>query len=232
MKVEILFFSAYLYGDEANAKYLEKCLPAAEFVYTKWGHEPLFMTEAPDLIYMGAMSEKNQEKAIAALLPCTDRLRELKDGGTVMLFTSNAMEDLGEYILDEDKKIPALGLYGMYTKREMMNRYNGLVLGRFEDIDIVGFKSQFGHMYGSDDHPFMSVLRGRGMNKDCASEGFHDHNLFATYLIGPLLILNPYFTKYLLRLLGAPDTIPFEELTIKTYNDRLAEFRDEKRKVE
>ena len=51
----------------------------------------------------------------------------------------------------------------------------------------------------------------------------------ATYLTGPLLVLNPPFTKALLRELGAPDTLAFEQAATDAYQARLAEFRDEKR---
>lgn len=53
--------------------------------------------------------------------------------------------------------------------------------------------------------------------------------LMATYLTGPLLVLNPPFTKQLLRELGAEDTLAFEEAAMEAYEARLAEFRDEKR---
>lgn len=51
----------------------------------------------------------------------------------------------------------------------------------------------------------------------------------ATYLTGPLLVLNPPFTKQLLQDLGAEDTLAFEEAAMEAYEARLAEFRDEKR---
>ena len=37
------------------------------------------------------------------------------------------------------------------------------------------------------------------MNKETVNEGIRDHNFFATYLVGPFLVLNPLFTKYLLN---------------------------------
>ena len=50
----------------------------------------------------------------------------------------------------------------------------------------------------------------------------------ATYLTGPLLVLNPPFTKQLLQDLGAEGTLAFEEAAMEAYEARLAEFRDEK----
>ena len=60
-------------------------------------------------------------------------------------------------------------------------------------------------------------------------EGFRRGGLMATYLTGPLLVLNPPFTKQLLQELGAEGTLAFEEAAMEAYEARLAEFRDEKR---
>lgn len=44
----------------------------------------------------------------------------------------------------------------------------------------------------------------------------------ATYLIGPLLVLNPPFTKWLLRELGAKsDDLAFEDTAVAAYIARL-----------
>ncbi len=69
--------------------------------------------------------------------------------------------------------------------------------------------------------------------------GYYDYVMFGfynmngrqrdTYLTGPLLVLNPPFTKQLLQDLGAEGTLAFEEAAMEAYEARLAEFRDEKR---
>ena len=55
-------------------------------------------------------------------------------------------------------------------------------------------------------------------------------NLLATALTGPLLVLNPPFTKALLRMMGAEDdALAFEEAAMEAYRVRVAEFSDEHR---
>ena len=232
MTAEILFENLMLYADEMNVRYLKQCMPDAQFIGTELNERPYFADNTPDLIYMGGMNEKNQEKAIEMLLPFKDRLEKLVDSGAVMLFTSNAVECLGQYIQEDDKQIPALGLFDIYAKREMFNRYGGEVLGTFEGISIVGFKNQFAHTYGkTDDYPFISVERGIGLNKKTKNEGIRKNNLMATYLVGPFLVINPLFTKYLLRLLGHDDKLPFEDVAMAAYSNRLEEFKDPQRKI-
>ena len=119
-----------------------------------------------------------------------------------------------------------------YREDQMMNRHNSFFLGTYgTGMEIVGFKSLFGHTYGADDPGtgLFKVVRGVGRRPGSLVEGFRRGGLMATYLTGPLLVLNPPFTKQLLRELGAEDTLAFEEAAMEAYEARLAEFRDEKR---
>ena len=50
--------------------------------------------------------------------------------------------------------------------------------------------------------------------------------LMATALIGPLLILNPPLCKWLLRQMGAEDTLAFEDAAFASFNKRVAEFKE------
>ena len=134
MKIEILFPEiCNLFGDMGNMKYLKKCLPNAEFISTAFGDKPLFASEQPNLIYLAPSNEKNQELIIKALLPYRDRLKELIDNGTPMLFTGNSGEILFKEIENYDgRKIPALNIFPFTAKREQYTRFNGLNHGTME----------------------------------------------------------------------------------------------------
>ena len=63
IKVEILFPEfCNLFGDMYNMKYLKMCLPNAEFIETALDEIPAFVNEDVNLIYLGPMTEKTQEK--------------------------------------------------------------------------------------------------------------------------------------------------------------------------
>ena len=238
MIIEILFPEhANLFGDMSNMRYLQACLPDAEFVRTPLGEVPYFVNHKVDLLYMGPMSERIQQRAILALMPFAARLRDMIDNGTPMLFTGNAPEVLGHNIvLESGNSIHGLGILPMSAKQDMYHRYNGLVLGRFAPIsaDIVGFKSQFTMATGdNEDCPFVKVERGIGLNKQSRYEGFFKNNMIATYLIGPILIMNPALTRWLLDTMGAKDApLAFEEAVNDAYARRLAEFCDPQVDVE
>ena len=221
-----------LYGDTFNVKYLKNCLGEAEIVETALIDEPRFASEEIDMIYMGSMSEKSQELVIEKLLPYKEKFKELIDAGKVILLTGNALEVFENYIENEDgTKIEALGIIDAYAKRTMFNRYNTLFLGKLpdEDIKITGFKSTFSFSYGDNSNCYaFSSIKGVGINKEATLEGFRINNLFGTYLIGPLLVINPDFTKYIMKLLGEENTsLQYEEAAKKCYELRLKEFENE-----
>ena len=229
MKIEILFPEfCNLYGDMYNMKYLKMCMPEAEFIETALDDVPAFTKEDVNMIYLGPMTEKTQEKVIARLKPYKNKIEELINNNVVFLFTGNALEVLGKYIENEDgSKIDAVGIFDVYSKRDMMHRHNSFLIGKYEDIEMIGFKSQFTMMYGDNkDSYFVEVEKGIGINKESKLEGIKKNNFIGTYIIGPILIQNPLFTKKLIKAMGAKeDTLVFEQDLMAAYEERLKELK-------
>ena len=229
LKIEILFPEfCNLYGDISNMKYLKKCLPNANFIETAFDEEPCFAKEKVNFIYLGPMTENMQEKVITKLKPYKERIEELIEENVIFLITGNAIEIFGEYIENEDgSKIEALGVFDIYAKRDMLHRHNSIFIGKWDNIDIVGFKSQFTFAYGNNEEDyFAKVEKGIGLNKESKLEGIMKNNFIGTYLIGPILILNPLFTKKLLEKMGVKEkSLAFEEDLKAAYNQRLEEFK-------
>ncbi len=232
MRIEILFPEyCNLFADSSNMKYLKMCVPDAEFINTDYMSCPIFVNEDVDMIYMGAMTEKMQEMVIKKLMPYKERIRELIEKDTIFLITSNAIEIFGNYIENEDgSKIEALGLFDFYAKRNLMKRFNCLLRGHFEEIPVLGFKTQFTMAYSDNfKNGFIKVDRGTGMNPDIEYEGIKYKNFYGTYLVGPFLIVNPLFTKYLLQKLGVDNpSLAFEDVIMEAYDRRMKEFMDPK----
>lgn len=229
MKIEMLYPEVCnLYGDTSNIKYLEKCIPEAEIIKTEINSEPAFVNQDVNMIYMGPMPEDIQEIAIKKLMPYKQRIQELIDNNVLFLVTGNAIEIFGKYIEKEDGgKIEALSILDIYAKRDMMHRHNSIFVGTYEDIELVGYKSQFTMAYGDNEKNYFSKAEvGIGLNPQSKLEGIKINNFIATYLIGPILVLNPLFTKKILEKLGLKDTpVVFEEETMAAYKQRLEEFK-------
>ena len=249
MKIEVLFPEiANLYGDLMNVKYLEDCIPDAEIIHTSLQMKPRFVDEEVDLVYMGTTTEQGQLLALEKLMPYRDViLKRIEEGGN-FLITGNAMELFGKRIEEDGKLVcDCLDIFPGIAKRSSINRFNSLFVGKFYPgkdestgnenagpITIVGFKSQFGHTFGEnsdeelDPLGMMEAKRGPGLNRYAKCEGIRINNFMATYVIGPLLVLNPPFTKWLIQeKLGVPiEKMAFEEAAMDCYENRVAQYED------
>ncbi|MCI9257825.1 hypothetical protein [Acutalibacter sp.] len=230
MKIEVLFPEiCNLFGDLYNINYLEKCLPEVQRVHTPLTGQPLFLTEEPALVYLGPMSERSQEKVLEKLRPCRDRLAELIQNGAAFLLTGNAGEVFGSYIENEDgSRIEGLGLLPLHARRDMMHRHNSVFLGEFQGAEAMGFKSQFTMAWPeAGAQGLFPVKKGVGLNPQCPYEGLRQGNLFFTYLLGPVLLLNPQLAEALLAAMGAGGTpLALAPEMAEAYQARLRDFHE------
>ena len=233
MKAEVLFPEVgNLSGDLMNIRYLKQCCNALEIVETDLKSCPAFLDEEVALVYMGTATETGLALAAEALCPYLDEIRAKIDAGQLMLLTGNAQEVFGNYIdSDQAERMEGLGILPIHAEYHMMQRHNSFFLGTFGETKIVGFKSLFGHTYPDGEcEALFHTLRGVGRSGGSEDEGYRMNNLLATALTGPLLVLNPPFTKALLRMMGAEDdALAFEEAAMEAYRVRVAEFSDEHR---
>ncbi len=233
MVVEILYPElTNIFGDYANITYLEKCMPKAKFIYTSINKEPYFIKNKVDMIYLGSMSEEYQKIIVEKLTKYKKNLIECIEKDVIVLFTGMATEIIGNYIIENDKKQKCLGLFDVYFERNKTKRHNSLFLGNFEKFKVVGNKSQFTMMYGDNKYPFIEVHDGcAGMNLNFKYEGIHYRNFFATQLLGPLLILNPYFTDYLIKLKNKDFKLEYKKDIIQNYKNRLELLENRKKYI-
>ena len=229
MKIEVLYPEiCCLFGDKANMRYFEMCLPQAEFIKTPVSEMPRFLTEDVDMVYFGSCSESNQERILSRLKDHKARIEELIEKGVIFLMTGNTFEIMGNYIEKPDgEKIEALGIVDFYAKRTIPKRNNSLFMGKFGETEIVGYTSRFSHSYDiKEEDAFINVTKGYGSFIDAKTEGIRKNNLYGTYLLGPFLIQNPLFTKQLMTKLGVENPqLAFEEEIMKAYDVRVKEFK-------
>lgn len=219
-------------GDNGNMMYLRASMPDAEFIDTHFTDEPAFATRGVSMIYMGYMTESEQEKVVDRLMPHRERLRELADAGCVILFTGNAAELLGTSMTTDDgRAIECLGLFDFTTKQDFSERIVEVYLGEMEregadPLDVVGYKIQFTQSVGDNaDCHFTRNRVGFGLNRGSDFEGFRRDNIIATWLCGPLLPLNPLLTEYLMGLMGVEGQAAFRKEALAAYEGRVEEFK-------
>lgn len=128
---------------------------------------------------------------------------------------------------DSADTIEGLGILPGRVRYTMMKRHNSFFLGTFDGMEVVGFKSLFGFHYdAAEAEGWFDTVRGVGRTPESKPEGFRRGGLYATALIGPLLPLNPPLCKWLLRQMGAEDTLAFEDAAFASFNKRVAEFKE------
>jgi hypothetical protein len=232
MIIELLYSSvSALYGEKGTIDYLKIAFNHATFIETEMNDIPYFVNNKVDLVFMGPTTERFQKIIIEKLLPYKNIICDKIENNDAFWITGNALEIFGSYIIDDvGDKIEALDIFPFYSKQELMRRFNSYVLATIQNLEVVGFKSQFTTVYPLDDLPvWMKMIRGVGFNKDNCFEGIKKNNFYGTHCLGPFLILNPLFTKAFFKSLGyVEEKIPFEEDLMLAYVQRVKEFKDEK----
>ena len=217
-----------LYGESGNVRALIKYLEregidvVVEFIsigdkfdFTKY-----------DLVYIGSGTEENQILALKDLMKHKDALKCAIENDLFVLATGNSYELFGKSLtLLDGTKIACLNIFD-YSAKET----------DFRIIDEAVFKSSkvSGPLIGFQNHksvikdnkkPMFSVITGTGSYPGSDGEGFNYKNFYGTYLIGPLLIRNPHFTKYLiLKLIGKEINSDTDFLEEKAYDAYLKNF--------
>ena len=88
IKIEVLYSEiANLFGDIMNIRYLEKCIPGAQVIYTGLNDVPAFTNDDISMIYMGPMTEHSQELVIDALKPYKDDIKRCIENNVVFILT-------------------------------------------------------------------------------------------------------------------------------------------------
>jgi CobQ-like glutamine amidotransferase family enzyme len=167
MNIEILYPEyCNLYGDTGNTRFLQTCIPDGNFIFTGLNDIPHFCNNPVNLIYLAPTTESCQEEIIELFMPYKEKIAELIDNNVVFLATGNALEIFGKYIQRPDgSKIEALGIFDIYSIRGDNDRFNELELGKFGELEIVGFKNQLSFSYGNNEKEyFLEMIKGSGIN--------------------------------------------------------------------
>ncbi len=223
-----------LYGDRGNLlilrKYLEERHIPCEIC--KIGpNEDLDLTDV-GFIYMGPGTEPARNAALYHLCGLDRRLGEALSRQIPMLFTGNSWLALGRSIVTGDGEVfYGLGMLEVETV-ENCERYTGdaIAEGLEGGPPTVGFLNRCDCVLSSE-APLFTMAMGEGNVPKGKEEGVRRGSLFATHLLGPVLVKNPHLLARLGALLGAepdPETEEKSEaelayqVTLKALRERMA----------
>jgi len=184
-----------LYGSRANVmalrRYLER-LDCAVTVDTVLPGGEADIAGA-DFYYMGAGTEGAARAAMEDLRRFSGTLKDAARDGAVMLFAGTAMDLLGGTIEESNgTAYDGLGL-GSFTTKHGKRRIVEDVYGHTDLFPeaVVGFMNKCGIVSGVETPLLTGLDLGFGNEKEKGPEGFHQKNVFASQLTGPLLVKNP-----------------------------------------
>lgn len=223
IKLEVLAPElCHYYGDRGNLLYLQKKaeLMGNEIVIneTTRSDSPLFVRGECDALYIAPTTERELFYLIDYLNSLKEPLSDYIESGGMCLIFGNSIESLYESVMKADgETVPALGLFPLHAEQFTGKRYSVNVVAEYDDLTIVGYKNLLSQTREAVyEHPLFRVIREAGRNVTSERyEGVHYKNLFATYLLGGVLLQNPEFSNSLLQKLFGEDYrecyIPFEQ---------------------
>lgn len=185
-----------------------------------------------DFVYIGSGTERNQKVALHDLLRYRDVIVDRANEDAIFFLTGNAFEMLGNSITGTDGTVyPGLEL-AQFEVTELPNkRYTGDAVCNSDWYakPMVGFINKCSHITGVD-HPLFEMKLGEGNAPGDNKEGYRFHNVFGTHLTGPVLVKNPHFMTYLIKLIGCQKDENFQikpvnyDYETKAYQVTLAEL--------
>ena len=221
MVIEILYPDiCNLYGDRGNILFLKENLSNSTIVETRVNEVPYFVNHNVDMLYMGSASEAKQSMIIDRLKPYKDRIIELINQDKMFLLTGNSLEIFAKNIYENGIVInTGLAILDVEVERNYQKRVNSIFKGKYQDLTILGFQSQF-DSYKSNMEPLFEMEYGINSFSKGHFEGVKYKNLIATTLLGPLLILNPEFSLKILNM----TELKYQSQLFSAYNKRLEDF--------
>jgi len=171
--------------------------------------EQIFVKQTPDftkydLILFHGGADREMELASRDIQAKAPSLREAAESGTVFLSVCAGYQLLGHYYRPfQGPELKGVGLLDLYTEGGDKRFMTHMALEcEFEPIGkhvLVGYENHSGRTYlGPKAQPLGKVLAGWGNNGKDSYEGAVYKNVFGTYLHGPVLPKNPWFTDLLI----------------------------------
>ena len=207
------------YGEQGNVLALKTAIEYAGFkvnVKTLSVDDEIDF-EKYDIFYMGMGTKRNQEIVRKDILKYKEKIGNVIDK-KMFIMTGNSYELFGKKI--DDKKCLGIFNFNSITTDRIVGEQ--VFKTNITNQPVIGFQNRFSSNDIKDDYLF-EVIKGTGNDLESKVEGIHKNNFFGTYLLGPILIRNPYFKDALLKYIGI-DKVNTKLTDYKAYHEYLKNF--------
>ncbi len=197
--------------------------------------EQIFVKQTPDftqydILLLHGAADREMEIASRDIQSKASSLHEAIESNTVFLSVCAGFQLLGHYYKPfQGPELKGVGLLDLYTEggstRFMTHMALECSFAETGSKILVGYENHSGRTYlGPKAQPLGKVLAGWGNNGKDGGEGAAYKNVFGTYLHGPLLPKNPWFTDLIIqraleRRYGNVDLAPLDDATENAAHD-------------
>jgi hypothetical protein len=206
-----------LYGENGNVKCLKQYLENQNIkvTITYLSKDDNINFNNYDIFYIGSGNDENFLITLEDLKKYTTDLKNAINN-KFFIVTGNALNLFGKKYLKKDNEIQCLDVLN-YSSKDCKKRFVGEQLYKTPLIkeEIIGFENRQSMLIDVKETTLFESIKGFGNSKHDNFEGIKRNNFYGTYLLGPLLIRNPYFTNYLTKQICNDLKIEFKEM----YND-------------
>lgn len=221
IKIAHLYYDLMnLYGENGNLKVLTKHLENQNIkVITHYfSLEDDIDFAKYDIFYIGCGSTENFKLVLENILKYKKEIKKALEH-KFFIVTGNALNLFGKTYYDlNNNLLPTLDLLNFESK-EIKERIVGEQEYHFSKIKehVIGFQNRDTIIYNINELHLFEVINGMGSINDYAFEGIQKNNFYGTYLLGPILARNPYFTEYLVKKILQNKELPYQEKTPNEY---------------
>lgn len=221
-----------LYGERGNMLMLKKRLEetGTEVIYEAKSTDDEIDFSIYDMAYMGCGTESSSLKALECLSKYKKQINEFIETDKIFILTGNALELFGKSITDDNGTVDGLGIftYGVQRNNKLRYHEDAIYTCNLINEKIIGYVNKCSHVSGVTS-PLFNVEMGLGNDSTASTEGYNYKNVYATELIGPILVRNPYFLQYIIKKLynmkgEELKKLPDMSVQIKAYGKALAEL--------
>ena len=211
-----------LYGENANVRALTKAFENQDInviVDFKSIDEKININDY-DFIYLGSGSDENLNIANKDFKKYINDFKKYIDNNNFVLATGNSL-DLFANVLDFNTKKIDFRIVG-----EQVYTFDGI-----KQL-VIGFQNRDSVINDVNEQALFDVNEGTGYEPKINKEGIIKNNFYGTYLLGPLLIRNPYLLKYIVKKVLENKGLEYKEvekdLSYKAYDEFLNNFVNNK----
>ena len=204
-----------LYGENANVRALTKALEKQKvkvLIDFKSIGDNIKINDY-DFIYLGSGSEENLNIVKDDFKKYIKDIKDYIDNNKYLLATGNAL-DLFSDILNFKTKQIDFRIVG-----EQVYSFN-----KIKEL-IIGFQNRNSVLYDVKENNLFDVKKGTGYEPNSLKEGIIKNNFYGTYLLGPILIRNPYLLDYLVKSILVSNNITYnkikKDISYKAYEEFL-----------